>query len=99
PPPRSTLFPYTTLFRSVHETLTFSQSIEAPLLAVWAAFADSAQRARWSVPAGEALVYDQSNFHVGGRDQYRCGPPHALDFHGAKDRKSTRLNSSHVKIS
>src|SRR5690606_40873604 len=56
PPPRSTLFPYTTLFRSI---------LVRP------------------VPAG---AYLQGDRHID------CGN-HCLD------RKSTRLNSSHVKIS
>src|SRR5215467_15282425 len=55
-PPRSTLFPYTTLFRSL------------PRLAV------AAER------------------RVAARDL-----PHGLDL--ARDRKSTRLNSSHLVIS
>src|SRR6266403_5158223 len=29
----------------------------------------------------------------------RCKPPHRQTGHGVKDRKSTRLNSSHVEIS
>src|SRR5256885_7569055 len=52
-PPRSTLFPYTTLFRSSH-----------------------------------ARPHDRD-----GREQ--CGQPHV----GKRDRKSTRLNSSHLVIS
>src|SRR3989442_10922652 len=58
-PPRSTLFPYTTLFRSEH---TFSGRRDG----------------RW--------------YRVKGRY-----PIHA-DVNGS-DRKSTRLNSSHVRIS
>src|SRR5260221_4692658 len=58
-PPRSTLFPYTTLFRSVHR-------------------ADLRLRLRqWGVQVGETLG--------GGL--------------AARDRKSTRLNSSHTVIS
>src|SRR5256885_11943282 len=53
-PPRSTLFPYTTLFRSGHEHVVQHQHL--------------ARRAE-------------------------------VDHHGAVDRKSTRLNSSHLVIS
>src|SRR3989442_8545776 len=55
-PPRSTLFPYTTLFRSLRLS-----------------------RPEWPPPAGQA----------GGAGHDRTG----------LDRKSTRLNSSHVRIS
>lgn len=65
-----------------HDTLKFSQSINASLSAVWVAFSDSAQRSVWGAPAGDAQVYDESDFREGGRDVYRCGPPRALDFHG-----------------
>src|SRR5690606_41735198 len=61
PPPRSTLFPYTTLFRSCQQ--------------------------RRERPA----------------HRRRCGPHRAAELgdrrRGRQDRKSTRLNSSHVKIS
>src|SRR5204863_1279477 len=56
-PPRSTLFPYTTLFRS-------------------------------SAPRTPGLAPD--GYHAAARLRHR---------HGAEDRKSTRLNSSHVEIS
>src|SRR5688572_31767076 len=61
-PPRSTLFPYTTLFRSEHD-----QQIAA---------AARLTRAR----------------------AYRRGAQRVGDIH-ARDRKSTRLNSSHSQIS
>src|SRR5437868_7969092 len=62
-PPRSTLFPYTTLFRSHHMTF----GIEAVLLEELEAL-------------GGAALVEQGAFHQ-------------------RDRKSTRLNSSHVSIS
>src|SRR5436309_8340946 len=62
-PPRSTLFPYTTLFRS---SVRYSRG----------ACLSCAQKKR--------------------RAQTRVA---AADFHALPDRKSTRLNSSHVKIS
>src|SRR5256885_3582713 len=63
-PPRSTLFPYTTLFRSLPDG--------HPLK---------------SVPCYGPLEIDHMN--GGGRADYRTH----------KDRKSTRLNSSHLVIS
>src|SRR5690349_24012571 len=84
-PPRSTLFPYTTLFRSVGRDL----------YALVAGDARAARRgwpprvlcrrggaceARWRGARGEAARM--------GTESQRAG-----------DRKSTRLNSSHVEIS
>src|SRR3712207_8955738 len=66
-PPRSTLFPYTTLFRSENDQ-SFRRFATA-VLKYWVC-----KRA-----AGHAAE--------------------ALECHGGKDRKSTRLNSSHANIS
>src|SRR5690606_39713802 len=71
PPPRSTLFPYTTLFRSYPES-----PHPRSLSVCWPARG----RRRWDgIPDGES--------------------PPAPFFAWPADRKSTRLNSSHVKIS
>src|SRR3989442_8145560 len=72
-PPRSTLFPYTTLFRSVEH--------DDRQLVV------HAERDGGGVHDAEALVQ-----HLDVRDPLE--PPRV-----AVDRKSTRLNSSHVRIS
>lgn len=64
----------------VHETLFFERDITAAMATVWRAYVDPVQRAQWSVPAGEAMVFDEADFREGGRDRYRCGPPAALDF-------------------
>src|SRR3712207_7568925 len=79
-PPRSTLFPYTTLFRS------------------------GTDLAREPVE-----ISPTAHFHMGGviTDKYcQTSIPGLLvagedsgGVHGAKDRKSTRLNSSHANIS
>src|SRR3712207_6852740 len=73
-PPRSTLFPYTTLFRS------------------------AVRRGR------PALACDRDRFdfhprgpHRGPRRSAASAAPHAKE--AARDRKSTRLNSSHANIS
>src|SRR5256885_4794110 len=79
-PPRSTLFPYTTLFRS-----------------------DRDRQLRWQ-PDPDAGLDDQwhlSDYHRTDLDRDR--PLHEFskrdaNDHGA-DRKSTRLNSSHLVIS
>src|SRR5256885_6743840 len=83
-PPRSTLFPYTTLFRSVSAIRRLEQVISA--------------------------VIDRRVFVSGNRDgripleavvrlsRFRFWPNGSL-LPGAQDRKSTRLNSSHLVIS
>src|SRR3712207_7890734 len=82
-PPRSTLFPYTTLFRSVEE----------PVLAHGpAALAHDA--AVVDVPL-VLLLHARVLEHRGGRRRARDAP--AQQERG--DRKSTRLNSSHANIS
>src|SRR5688572_32752454 len=71
-PPRSTLFPYTTLFRSERE-------------ARQAAAAEEAARQANSVAAQAAAQVKLMAEQKAARD--------------ARDRKSTRLNSSHSQIS
>src|SRR5690349_25169269 len=71
-PPRSTLFPYTTLFRSLERGLS--------LVAV-----DGGRLVGF---AGQAPVRGE----IGEHRQSQRGGRH-------RDRKSTRLNSSHVEIS
>src|SRR5256884_9639516 len=95
-PPRSTLFPYTTLFRS---RIGHRRSVRGELIA------DGADRRRiHPVPLSHQIL-----------DRPRMSPGqdgiHALhaavkpvislvpDGHHARDRKSTRLNSSHGYIS
>src|SRR5436309_5551275 len=72
-PPRSTLFPYTTLFRSVGYE---AQKVMAAV--------DWICRTNGHAPVG-VIGYGDSDGRVA--------------ISAAKDRKSTRLNSSHVKIS
>src|SRR5688572_31356528 len=83
-PPRSTLFPYTTLFRSLTEPLP--AAVRAELGQRTAVLTDSESPAHhlWLTADHRALF--------AGADQKR--PPDRL-----RDRKSTRLNSSHSQIS
>src|SRR3712207_7094759 len=76
-PPRSTLFPYTTLFRSLHVRRLL-------------------------------VVRDGADLHAVGvqehrreaRDDPRPGPQRVVrHLERERDRKSTRLNSSHANIS
>src|SRR5690242_21298255 len=80
-PPRSTLFPYTTLFRSTPQERDGGR---APVDAVDALAVEvDALLQEAHVPVGEV-----AQRHVPG--------PQVLE---EKDRKSTRLNSSHMSIS
>src|SRR5436309_9246859 len=72
PPPRSTLFPYTTLFRSP-DYLIQTYKVQC-------------------APGCKTII---TEYNISDRPQYVatvCRP-------AGGDRKSTRLNSSHVKIS
>src|SRR5437868_12033201 len=89
PRPRSsTLFPYTTLFRSLVFDLTGT------------AFSDRrvAIEASWTAPLGVICALDQIPTRCRWRDLENV--PFVLFPQGSRiDRKSTRLNSSHVSIS
>src|SRR3712207_7339906 len=83
-PPRSTLFPYTTLFRS----LEFRQTATILLIEV-SEFGATAV-------AGKQGEKSRKNMHVNTPQilgqSWKCAS-------AGEDRKSTRLNSSHANIS
>src|SRR5690554_7251154 len=84
PPPRSTLFPYTTLFRSYGQT---------------------------TIPLTEKLNFNVGGCYSWDRSEFCYNPGNTTTFESVGfseckqniadrvDRKSTRLNSSHVRIS
>src|SRR2546426_6728474 len=80
-PPRSTLFPYTTLFRSTYKVFSTRHGNTTP-----------ARRAHVAVPVESRRV------HAGCHPARSAGPP-GQDLPAVQDRKSTRLNSSHLVIS
>src|SRR3989442_7847219 len=82
-PPRSTLFPYTTLFRSILEEKIFHMAgATTPQQQTVAALEHAIRE------AGREPVQRDSHYrHISQRSST------------TKDRKSTRLNSSHVRIS
>src|SRR5688572_4893772 len=93
PPPRSTLFPYTTLFRSVRG---HRPRILAPYVAATGAGRPSVvgmDRSRGRLRPGkpDALIQWQGPSPREGTA--------LLGSRGGRDRKSTRLNSSHSQIS
>src|SRR5256885_11333857 len=83
-PPRSTLFPYTTLFRSLRDLISRKQIKAEKVLDI-------------AVQTCDALV----EAHTSGIIHRDIKPENILltDRGRVKDRKSTRLNSSHLVIS
>src|SRR3712207_7866306 len=84
-PPRSTLFPYTTLFRSHHVAERCGAPLLLPVSAVGAV--DDSPVAGAGVP--DRRVRPAVGVEVGG----------GVAEQDEVDRKSTRLNSSHANIS
>src|SRR3712207_8493322 len=90
-PPRSTLFPYTTLFRSVDDGA--GRGVEQQQVGRLA----GAQR-----PAVTVEAPDGRRAHRHAIGETAPVEPARLDHGGdddGQDRKSTRLNSSHANIS
>src|SRR5690554_7713385 len=79
-PPRSTLFPYTTLFRSEDEAAFYGPKLDI--------------QARNVHGKEDTIITVQIDFALPERFDLAY-----VDRDGVKDRKSTRLNSSHVRIS
>src|SRR5207245_9057318 len=78
PPPRSSLFPYTTLFRSY------------PFFAGGNAFSIM------TYPSIAIAAEHPEKSKIAGKNRYCLVPGYVVN---GKDRKSTRLNSSHGSIS
>src|SRR3712207_8693629 len=86
-PPRSTLFPYTTLFRSGWCEPSCDVLVDTTVDAPDATIGDGV----CATAAGECSLraaVQEANASAGSKPPY-----------GARDRKSTRLNSSHANIS
>src|SRR3712207_8311574 len=86
-PPRSTLFPYTTLFRSA-----------AAFVGLSTGASEENRTGKFKVELDNAFgLIEGGDFKVAG---VRAGKITTLDVdQETKDRKSTRLNSSHANIS
>src|SRR3712207_7795980 len=83
-PPRSTLFPYTTLFRSMPvEEILRLQEISQRSISL-------------ETPVGDDDASELGDFL---EDAASVTPTDAVSESLLKDRKSTRLNSSHANIS
>src|SRR5256885_10387476 len=87
-PPRSTLFPYTTLFRSP----SFQSIAGRPVL-------DRASRRRDFEDCPRSWVFSKCRPDKADKVQRLPCPPRIRRPPLDRDRKSTRLNSSHLVIS
>jgi uncharacterized protein YndB with AHSA1/START domain len=79
-----------------HATITLEHSYAAPVERVFSEFADPVARARWSAPSGDALIYDEADFRIGGKDVFRCGPSGNPRFRGETRYLQIVPNSSVV---
>src|SRR3712207_9089707 len=95
-PPRSTLFPYTTLFRSFVPNLTVGPVVAASLVQA----IDLPVDAHLMVESPDNLI---PPFIEAGVASISVQPEAVTHLHRTltmiRDRKSTRLNSSHANIS
>src|SRR3712207_7993217 len=82
-PPRSTLFPYTTLFRSF---LPVPIAIGLVVVVV-------------AILALHRTQFGRYTYAIGSNAEAARRVGIDVDWHLLKDRKSTRLNSSHANIS
>src|SRR3712207_7128411 len=90
PPPRSTLFPYTTLFRSSGRDASerYREYEPAPALVV---ATSGGEGGTWTAAEGRSGSWGAAPLPGPVGDAYGCGD--------SLDRKSTRLNSSHANTS
>src|SRR2546426_4771683 len=101
-PPRSTLFPYTTLFRSRLSPLAAGGDPAEPVRRGWAACDPLYVSAPYASAGSGRLPRKDSGLFVADPGVAVVGAKPADDRSGAVvklDRKSTRLNSSHLVIS
>jgi uncharacterized protein YndB with AHSA1/START domain len=67
----------------IQDTIVIERTYDTAVDRVFAAFADSAARVKWGVPSDTAvLIYDESDFRIGGRDRFRCGASSDPKYHG-----------------
>src|SRR2546430_3210455 len=89
-PPRSTLFPYTTLFRSEEGYVVQGMEFEDPVKAIREASRDPTLKRKIKLDDGRQLT---------AVEVQRVYLDRAQDYLAQQDRKSTRLNSSHSQNS
>src|SRR3712207_7920832 len=94
-PPRSTLFPYTTLFRSVNDLQDLDRAVRGAL--------EAAVEAREEGLVGAVGItghgHEATATHLEALRRYPFDTVMTPWNYVLSDRKSTRLNSSHANIS
>src|SRR5207302_10609562 len=92
--PTSTPFPYTTLFRSSRQGVGERRLIDAALLR-----SSEARRLDGDTAALREVYERPGKLFARDKEHRITGPSGLVETVMDLDRKSTRLNSSHVKIS
>src|SRR5256885_10012479 len=93
-PPRSTLFPYTTLFRSSARLLEILTHADRPL----SRLLDDVPKTYASPEIRFDLPNEEVKFQIVKKATELCRKK-GYEIVDVEDRKSTRLNSSHLVIS
>src|SRR3712207_7308229 len=88
-PPRSTLFPYTTLFRSANVV----QDVDVPFIGA------EDDQGVGTVIDRDVVARLRQLGDAAGKDPVLAENGLHVDLEDGRDRKSTRLNSSHANIS
>ena len=81
------------------QTVTIIREFAASLDDVWDAFTKAELLDQWVAPEPMISKTKHLNFEVGGRRFYAMVSPDGMERWSVQDRKSTRLNSSHVSES
>src|SRR5690606_39441264 len=97
--PTSTLFPYTTLFRSKANAYGLVRANDAGITTQVLSHKTYASRDRYDEALIDAIDQHQPDLVVLAGFMRILTPAFVQHYVGRLDRKSTRLNSSHVKIS
>jgi uncharacterized protein YndB with AHSA1/START domain len=65
-----------------HKTIKIKKTINAPSPRVFKSFSSIKEKAIWSAPPGDAIVFKKQNFKVDGVELFKCGPIGKLEYVG-----------------